>query len=105
MHRRRLVGIVERAVLGAAMTIVLVVVERRLNRPRGRQGAWRVLRRLARWTASRDLIATARAIDEQRGGEEAPDTAGQGRHPARRARRGGGQGGDGQRPAQTEAER
>jgi hypothetical protein len=48
MHRRRLVGIVERAVLGAAMTIVLVVVERRLSRPRGRHGARRVLGRLAR---------------------------------------------------------
>jgi hypothetical protein len=48
MHRRRLVGIVERAVLGAAMTIVLVVVERRLSRPRGRRGARRVLGRLAR---------------------------------------------------------
>jgi hypothetical protein len=48
MHRRRLVGIVERAVLGAAMTIVLVVVERRLSRSRGRHGAQRVLGRLAR---------------------------------------------------------
>jgi hypothetical protein len=51
MNRRRLVGIVERAVLGAVMTMVLVVVERRLNRRRGRRGAWRVLGRLARWTA------------------------------------------------------
>jgi hypothetical protein len=48
MHRRRLVGIVERAVLGVAMTIVLVVIERRLSRPRGRRGARRVLGRLAR---------------------------------------------------------
>jgi hypothetical protein len=43
MGRRRLVGIVERAVLSAAMTIVLVVVERRLSRPRGRHGARRLL--------------------------------------------------------------
>ena len=48
MHRRRLLGIVERAVLGAAMTIVLVVVERRLSRPRGRRGARRMLGRLSR---------------------------------------------------------
>jgi hypothetical protein len=48
MYRRRLVGIVERAVLGAAMTIVLVVVERRLSRPRGRRGARRAPGRPAR---------------------------------------------------------
>src|SRR5437764_3222249 len=60
---------------------------------------------LARWTAWRDLIAAARTIDEQSGGEKAPDPAGQSRHPARRPRRGGGHGGDGQRPAQTEGER
>ena len=47
-YRRRLIGIVERAVLGAAMTLVLVVVERRLNRPRGRHGARRALLRLWR---------------------------------------------------------
>jgi hypothetical protein len=48
MRWRRLVGIVERAVLGAAMTMVLIVVERRLSRLRGRHGARRVLGRLVR---------------------------------------------------------
>ena len=52
MHRRRLVGIVERAVLGAAMTIVLVVVERRLSKRKSQSD---VSDRLVR-TCNRDLI-------------------------------------------------
>ena len=37
MYRRRLGGMLERALLGAAMTIVLSILERRLSRPRGRR--------------------------------------------------------------------
>lgn len=37
MYWRRLGGMLERAVLGAAMTIVLAILERRLSRPRNRR--------------------------------------------------------------------
>jgi hypothetical protein len=36
---RAVIGILERALLGAAMSVALVVVERRLNRMKGRRGA------------------------------------------------------------------
>ena len=35
--RRRLIGIVERAALGGAMSLVLILLERRLSRPRDRR--------------------------------------------------------------------
>lgn len=49
MYRRRLGGMLERVLLGAAMTIVLAILERRLSRPRDRRGV-----RRARGRRSRD---------------------------------------------------
>jgi hypothetical protein len=86
MRPYRFIGILERRLLGAAMSAILYVVERRLRQ--------------------RDTSAhrTARTVQEQPGGESAAYTSHRRWNPSRHPRRVRGHGRSNERAAETEGE-
>jgi hypothetical protein len=64
MRSRRLAGMLERAVLGAAMTLVLTIVERWVRRPRQTRQPSRVARLLVSLAARAVGRGSKRAIEQ-----------------------------------------
>lgn len=62
MRQRRLVGILERAILGAAMTMLLAIVERRMQRRGNRRRLARLLSSITTITARADQLALRRRV-------------------------------------------
>ena len=102
MRPRRIIGILERRLLGAAMSVVLFVVERRLSR-RSVQAA-RDAPRETDWGTETSLAPTARTIHKEPGGERAAYSAHQRGDPTRRPRGIGGHGRSDERTVEAEGE-
>ena len=102
MLPRRIIGILARRLLGAAMRVVLFGVERRLTR-RSVQAA-RDAPRETDWGTETSLATTARTIHKEPGGERAAYSADQRGDPTRRPRGIGGHGRSDEGAAEPEGE-